>query len=311
MMKKIILTLINILVLISCKTVYTEKANIPKEVVLQKTKWNLPDLLKESSGIAQDEEYFYTLNDSGGEAAVYLLNKKTPKTILKTIKLTNAKNKDWEDIALNDSLVFIGDFGNNSGTRKDLKIYYFPKNKIKKPEKIIKVEADTLSFFYPEQKEYTKNNHNHDYDLEAMFYYGGKIHLFTKQWKTLGTAHYTLDIIKGKQPAWLVETLKTNFLITAADIKPMKDKLLLAFVGYTKNGQAFLLKGEAPVNIPKNQWLTKGSFKQYKLGFVGNKGQIEGVTILSENQVCTSAESYKNKIFYAPQNITCLNIQPN
>ena len=285
---------------------YTEKSK--KEITI-KERLSLPNKLDEISGLEKYGDTFLGFNDSGGEPEIYQFTNKNPSEIIKTIRITNAKNVDWEEIAMSDSLIFVGDFGNNRGNRKDLKIYYFPKNVLESSKDLVEVKADTISFFYPEQQDYTSKVHKHDFDLEAMFYYGGKIHLFTKQWKSLKTNHYTLDIVKGKQPAWLVEEFKTDFLVTGADAKLINNELNIAFVGYTKKGSVYLLKGKVSPETSQNRWLTNGDFTRYRIGFAGNVGQVEGVSIISENEICYSAERYKYKIFDYPQNVTCLEIK--
>ncbi|MBV7440619.1 hypothetical protein KRX57_04235 [Weeksellaceae bacterium TAE3-ERU29] len=271
-----------------------------------KERLSLPDKLEEISGLEKYGNTFLGFNDSGGAPEVYQFTNSNPSEIIKTIKIKNAKNTDWEEIAMSDSLIFVGDFGNNRGNRKDLKIYYFPKKVLENNKDFVEAEADTITFFYPEQEDYTLKTHKHNFDLEAMFYYGGKLHLFTKQWKSLKTSHYTVDIIKGKQPAWLVEEFTTDFLITGADAKLINNELNVAFVGYTKRGTVYLLKGVVSPDIPQSKWLTDGEFTRYKIGFAGDVGQVEGVTIISENEICYSAERFKRMTFNYPQNVTCI-----
>ena len=52
-------------------------------------------------------------------------------TILRTISIANASNIDWEDLAENDTHLFIADIGNNNGNRQDLKIYTILKSDFK------------------------------------------------------------------------------------------------------------------------------------------------------------------------------------
>jgi hypothetical protein len=44
---------------------------------------------------------------------------------LKTLKV-NAKNTDWEALTNDGNNFYIGDFGNNDGSRRDLTIYKVP-----------------------------------------------------------------------------------------------------------------------------------------------------------------------------------------
>lgn len=85
----------------------------------------LPDELSETSGIITFDSLIWTFNDSGGEAKIFGLNTKTG-SITRTLEIKNGKNSDWEDIGQNKEFIFIGDFGNNDGSRKDLRIYMLP-----------------------------------------------------------------------------------------------------------------------------------------------------------------------------------------
>ncbi|MGQ1945330.1 hypothetical protein [Ornithobacterium rhinotracheale] len=305
-MRKFSLILLALIILQSCasqKDVQTHKDFEMTEKIL------LPEKIDEISGLEIYNNLFWGINDSGGEAEIYGFNPSPPAEIQKTVAISNAKNKDWEEIAMSDSLVFVGEFGNNYGNRKDLKIFYFDKNLLNNPESNFSVTADTINFFYPEQKDYNPLPHKHDFDTEAMFYFGGKIHVFTKEWQSAKTHHYTLDVLKGKQPAWLVEEYNTGFLITSADAKLIDGKLHMAFVGYTRSGKVYLLMGEADPNTPDFKFMTHGKFKKYHLGFSGNLGQVEGVKIVSDKKVWVSAERFKQKIYNSPQNITSFQLK--
>ena len=54
-----------------------------------------------------------THNDSGDDANLYEIDSLSG-TILRTISTANAKNVDWEDLAENDTHLFITDIGNNN-----------------------------------------------------------------------------------------------------------------------------------------------------------------------------------------------------
>jgi len=86
----------------------------------------LPKKLGENSGITTiDGTTAWFIEDSGNQDKMYQVDLKGK--LLKELKVKNAKNKDWEDLA-KDNLgnVYIGDFGNNENKRKDLVIYKVP-----------------------------------------------------------------------------------------------------------------------------------------------------------------------------------------
>ncbi len=90
---------------------------------------NLPDKVDETSGLIYLNGYVWTFNDSGGEPEIYKIDNESGK-IIQTVRITNGENFDWEDITRDESFIYIGDFGNNWGTRKDLKIYKIAINDI-------------------------------------------------------------------------------------------------------------------------------------------------------------------------------------
>ena len=268
---------------------------------------DLPDELNEISSLQFRDGLFYGINDSGGEPVVYYFENKEPIRITRRLRISNATNKDWETTAESDSLLYIGDTGNNRGKRDDLKIYYIPK-KYLNPTKISEtVKADTIGFLYPEQEVYEDQAYDHDFDLEGMLWYNRKLHLFTKTWKSNNTAHYTLDIVKGKQPAWLVEKYDTGFMVTGADIyKISENRARLGLVGYTRNGDVFLLLSD--INPNNEEWLNKPK-KQILLGKAENLGQVEGIAFTSENDLCYSAEALKTDDGQRNQNLTCIRLK--
>ena len=105
----------------------------------------LSDSLKETSGLTFFNGKLYTFNDGGNSSEIFEIDKSSGK-ILDVIK-TDLKNKDWEAITSDSTNTYIGDFGNNAGTRKDLKIYKIP---FKDSVKIDSIQE--IPFFYPEQK---------------------------------------------------------------------------------------------------------------------------------------------------------------
>ena len=87
-----------------------------------KEKFELPEKVKETSGLLFLDGKIITHNDSGNDANLYEIDSLSG-TILRTISIANATNIDWEDLAENDTHLFIADIGNNNGNRQDLKIY--------------------------------------------------------------------------------------------------------------------------------------------------------------------------------------------
>lgn len=223
----------------------------------------LDERIKESSGLSLMNGKLYTFNDSGNTPELFELDKKTGK-IIHTLEI-NGKNKDWEALANDGIHFYIGDFGNNGGTRKDLEIY-----KVAPPEVSSGDSLRLISFEYPEQQEFVPRYSETDFDAEAMVYLNGKIHLFTKEWGARSTTHYLIDPeIPGKQEAQKTETYKTGFMVTDASYFDKK----LYLIGYTKKTEVFLdVFDETGAGL-----FFKENPRRYYLGSALSIGQIEGV----------------------------------
>jgi hypothetical protein len=78
-----------------------------------KEKFELPDEVKETSGLLFLDGKIITHNDSGDAPNLYEIDSLSG-TILRTVTISNATNVDWEDLAENDTHIFIADIGNNN-----------------------------------------------------------------------------------------------------------------------------------------------------------------------------------------------------
>ena len=128
---------------------------------------DLPTSLKEVSGVEtlKNSDLLWVIEDSGNKNHVYGLNIKGE--IIRDIKITNDKNRDWEDLT-SDNLgnIYIGDFGNNSFSRKKFTIYKVSDLKTNK------TTAESISFKLPK-----KLRHN---DFEAFFLFKKHFYIFSK-----------------------------------------------------------------------------------------------------------------------------------
>ena len=241
----------------------------------------ISDTLIETSGLQWAANYLWSFNDGGGAAAIYRIDTLT-NALLQRVYLQGADNIDWEDITFDGTYFYIGDFGNNvNGARTDLKIYKFPLSAI--PDHLINpvvtIPAALISiinFSYsnqPQPPQPTGSN-NTKFDCEAMIVNEGKIHLFTKNWIELNCTHYIIDnIVAGTYNAMPVETLATDFLVTAAD-KSIGNKVVV-LLGYQNSGAAshflYLLSGYTADNY------FSGNKRRIDLPDVTVMGQAEGI----------------------------------
>lgn len=289
--------------ILSCRTnshPHTQEINLPKKS-FESTSFTLDKKLDEISGLQIDGDEFYGFNDSGGKAELYKINKKG--AITQTIHLEGAQNIDWESMAMNDSLIFLADVGNNRGNRKDLCIYYIHKAEIDVNRAVQKVNAKKITFYYPEQTHFEIQTHAHDFDCEAICWFNHQLHLFTKEWKSKQTHHYTLELTEKRQAAQLIDSFNTKFLVTEADIFKINEQTsLLALIGYTKLRTVHLILSEIP-NKQKN--LLGFPKRTTYLGGAAKLGQVEGIALFSPKILYYSAEAYKG----VPQHITRLELK--
>lgn len=135
----------------------------------------LPKKMNETSGLVCLDDRLITHNDGGNDPHLFVLSLKGKH--LKTIKVNNVKNNDWEDLALDDKdNLYIGDFGNNFNNRKNLKIHIVKKGFLDEDE----VSASTINFTYEDQKKFPPKEKNLQYDCEAFIWKNDKLFLFTK-----------------------------------------------------------------------------------------------------------------------------------
>lgn len=277
-----------------------QKSTQTKELVSHH-KVTLPDALEEISGLLVFNDSYIGFNDSGGEAELYQISRDTETKIIKTIAFKNKKNVDFESIAMSDTQIFVGDFGNNRGDRKDLRVYYFDTS-ILDSSSIQNITVKTIDFSFPEQQDFSIKNRNHDFDCEAMYVQKGKLHIFTKEWKSFKTHHYTLDIKEGKQEAKLLESYDVGFLVTGADAITQNNTTIVALIGYNLDGEVYYIQQQ--INADETL-IFKTAPKVYFLGSSIELGQVEGIALRSETEFCTSAERFGFKDEKVKEHISC------
>jgi len=134
--------------------------------------------LKEASAIeiAPNSSLSWVIEDSGNKNIIYGLNQEGK--IAHEITVSNAKNIDWEDLTSDENgNLYIGDFGNNDNTRKDLCIYKIEASSLKNDTANA---TSKISFYYPNQKEFPPKKSELFYDSESFFEYKGNFYIFSK-----------------------------------------------------------------------------------------------------------------------------------
>ena len=265
-----------------------EKLNLKKYKIAV-----LSDSLQESSGLTNLDGRLFSFNDSGNTSEIFEI--KAGSSYIKKTFQTGLKNIDWEAITNDGENFYVGEFGNNLGTRKDLKVYQIPFRN----DSVIVDSIKTIPFFYPEQTDFMPKNINNNFDAEAMIFLGGNIHLFTKEWITNTVSHYVIDKnLTENQPAKKLDTFDTGFVVT--DASYFEKKLYL--IGYTKYGEVFLsIFEETDSGIFFSQ-----KPRKYYLGSAFSIGQIEGIAV-DEDGVYISGEVFtsplgrsKQRLYFIP-----------
>lgn len=145
-------------------------------VLSQKQLAELPSELAESSALIKYGDLFLTVNDSGNEPIVFAFDVKGK--MVHSCKLLNAKNTDWEALAYDGkNHLYIGDTGNNKNKRKQLTIYKVEVESLLKEKQI---EAEKITYSYPEQTDFPPKKSEMYYDAEALFYQNGNLIVVTK-----------------------------------------------------------------------------------------------------------------------------------
>lgn len=241
----------------------------------------LPSIVDESSGIINWNNAIWTHNDSKNQPALFEV---TPKdgTLKKTVTIANLENIDWEEVAQDDQYVYIGDFGNNKGTRKNLMIFKVAKQALLAG----KVErVDTIAFHYPDQTDFTGPKHDHNFDCEAMIVVKDSIYLFSKNFRDKHSKLYSLPTTPGQYAAKLNDRFNVKGNVTGADLNEADGTVALC--GYYFDNGNFLPFVWLLWDYP-GQSFFKG--KQQRVNFP-MLAQIEGICYDKDGQFYISSES--------------------
>jgi hypothetical protein len=212
--------------------------------------------IKEMSGIVKSpgrDNVFWVHNDSGDSARIFAINAEG-QTIIPTYSkfsfygeepeegkeqwegfpVLNAKNVDWEDIAVDDHYLYISDMGNNGNKRRDLAIYLV--SEIDPTASTRTAVIQRLPIVYPDQQEFPPPKLH--FDSESLFTADGKLYLITKHRASGLTAEagaklYRLDtqFTDRDNVLTLVDTNSQIMSATGADVSP--DGQTLAVLCYT------------------------------------------------------------------------------
>lgn len=257
----------------------------------------LSDSISETSGLIAFDSILWTHNDDH-DTTIYGLNLKGE--IQKKINLTGSKNYDWEEIAQDSSYIYINDFGNNFGNRKDLKIIRIEKESFLSNNPII----DTIHFSYSNQNTFERQKINTtDFDGEAFVILQDSIYIFTKQWTSQKTSVYALPKTTGIHIAKFKETINIKGLITGATVLPSNKSIVLC--GYSKTLKPFVYL----LFDCKNNDFSTGNKRKIKLKLRFH--QIEGIATEDGKLFYLTNEAIIRKpIVNVPQKLHKIDLSP-
>ncbi len=223
----------------------------------------LPEEVFETSGLLFFNDHIVTHNDSGGAPVLFEIDT-VSRQIARTVTITNATNVDWEALSQDEQYIYIGDFGNNVGTRKDLTIYRIAKEDYLDDDT---ATAESILFSYEDQTDFADTG-NSDWDAEAFFVLDNELVILTKQWKSLGSVAYSIPKIPGTHTALRGGAAQNIGLVTDADYNATNGTLFI--VGYS----AFLMPFARTYSLAESE-VFSGTFNPIPIdiGFA----QIEGV----------------------------------
>lgn len=227
--------------------------------------------LREISGQISDESGFWGLDDSGNANAILRIAPATGE-VLQRVTVSNAENTDWEELADDPDYIYVGDFGNNRGNRKDLTIWKISRADIPMQDGPATVEAEPIRISYAAQTSFQTSN-DHNFDCEAMISLGDELILFSKNRGDGQTYVYRVPKIPGEYSLTPVETYNVQGLVTGADLNEEDGQLWLT--GYMQNAATSFLIKSTPAD---GLFFPPGAVERHDIGVPDVTWQIESIS---------------------------------
>ena len=242
----------------------------------------LPLETNESSGVIFLNDKLITHNDSAGEAILYEVDPNSG-TLISKLVVENASNIDWEDICFDQQYIYIGDIGNNSGDRTDLKIYrvslqeYFQSSNDT-------ISADTIRFAYSDQGSFEPGN-THNFDAEAIISFEDSLYIFTKNRGDFHSNIYSIPKSPGDYQIKRVGRINSNGLITGGVHNLLSQEIMLT--GYTLTEPFLLRISDFTENDFSNGQIDRLTFQ------VQGSFQIEAIEAINNKDYYITSETNK------------------
>lgn len=236
--------------------------------------------LSETSGLIWLEDRLISHNDSGDDHFLYEVDPLTGE-ISRQVVVVNAASSDWEDICADENYIYIGDFGNNAGTRTDLRIYRVSIDSYLSALNDT-VYCDTILFNYSDQLSFEPATYTTNFDAEALIAYNDSLYIFTKNWGNYKTNIYSLPKSPGTYSISKIDSIDTEGLVTGAVYNPESEEIILT--GYTIFDPFIYYISDFSGNN-----FSDGSNLRVAPSFEGSI-QIEGIAAFDAHQYYVSSE---------------------
>jgi hypothetical protein len=271
--------MLGLLLLLAC--IPREKP--PEKGLVLKQIGTLPNELNGNSGMTEYDGLIWFINDNPDDTNLYGYNHELDSVVRKVV-VRNAININWEEISQNENYIYIGDFGNNSGSRNDLRIIRINKSDLL-VEKDTVTSSGIIEFSYEDQTDFTPTDQLTPFDCEAFITTEDSIILFTKDWQTQNTRIYSLPVTPGNYVAKFKKQWNVNGLITAAAWSAENQELLL--LGYSTIVMPFLwiFSGFTPEDFTYDEGI-RTDFKDFF------PTQTEGILYSGDGSILISSEEF-------------------
>lgn len=265
--------LVLFLALLFCQLIYSQSFTFETVTALN-------EQLNETSGLIWLEDRLISHNDSGDDHFLFEIDTLTGE-ISRQVVVVNAASSDWEDICADEDYIYIGDFGNNAGTRTDLRIYRISIDSYLSALNDT-VYCDTILFNYADQLSFEPATYTTNFDAEALIAYNDSLYIFTKNWGNYQTNIYSLPKVPGTYSISKIDSIDTEGMVTGADYNPESEEIILT--GYTIFDPFIYYVSEFSGNH-----FSDGSNMRVAPSFEGSI-QIEGIAAFNAHQYYVSSE---------------------
>ena len=201
-------SLLVLLVFLSCKSIDLKEIELIN--ILE-----LPAEIDECSGLSFDGAQLYTINDSGNDPIIYVLDMLNG-SLKEQHLIAGSINVDWEAVEFKSDHFWIADTGNNFGNRVDTKVYRV------NPDYVVE---ETIDIKFKDKVEVPSGT-PHNYDIEAFTFCDEQLFFFTKNRANAQTDVQVLDIANSGDLV-LRQSIDVLGFITDATAIPEKDLILL------------------------------------------------------------------------------------